>query len=45
MNAGYEWHAWTINDPQVAKELVGRSISSITTDRPLEIREALQPNQ
>jgi glycerophosphoryl diester phosphodiesterase len=42
MNAGYEWHAWTINDPQVAKELVGRSISSITTDRPLEIREALK---
>jgi glycerophosphoryl diester phosphodiesterase len=45
MDAGYEWHAWTVNDPQVAKELVGRSISSITTDRPLEIREALQPNQ
>jgi len=42
MNAGYEWHAWTINDPQVAKELVGRSISSITTDRPVEIREALK---
>ena len=45
MDAGYESHAWTVNDPQVAKELVGRSISSITTDRPLEIRKALQPNQ
>ena len=42
MNAGYEWHAWTVNDPQVAKALVGRSISSITTDRPVEIREALK---
>ena len=42
MDAGYEWHAWTVNDPHVAKELVGRSISSITTDRPLEIREALK---
>ena len=27
---------------KVAKELVGRSISSITTDRPVEIREALK---
>ena len=42
MDAGYEWYAWTVNDPQVAKELVRRSISSITTDRPVEIREALK---
>ena len=41
MDSGYEWHAWTVNDPQVAKELVERSISSITTDRPMEIRKAL----
>lgn len=41
LDSGYEWHAWTVNDPQVAKELVGRSISSITTDRPMEIRKAL----
>ena len=41
MDSGYEWHAWTVNDPQVAKELVRRSISSITTDRPMEIRKAL----
>ena len=42
MNAGYEWHAWTVNDPKVAKELLGRSISSITTDRPMVIRETLK---
>ena len=42
MEAGHEWHAWTVNDPKVAKELVKRSISSITTDRPLAIREALK---
>ena len=42
MDGGYEWHAWTVNDPEAAKELVGRSISSITTDRPMVIREALK---
>ena len=41
INEGYEWHAWTVNDPKVAKELVYRSISSITTDRPKLIADNL----
>ena len=34
INAGYEWHAWTINDSATAQRLVKRGIESITTDRP-----------
>lgn len=34
LNAGYEWHAWTINDVPTAKRLAKRGIYSITTDRP-----------
>lgn len=34
INAGFEWHAWTINDIRTAEKLVKRGIDSITTDRP-----------
>ena len=34
LDAGYEWHAWTINDVATARELAKRGIFSITTDRP-----------
>ena len=34
INAGFEWHAWTINDSATAQRLVKRGIESITTDRP-----------
>ena len=34
LDAGYEWHAWTINDVVTAKSLAKRGIYSITTDRP-----------
>ena len=34
LDAGYEWHTWTVNDPDMAKELVQRGVHSITTDRP-----------
>ena len=34
MKAGYEWHAWTVNDVATAKKLKALGIHSITTDRP-----------
>ena len=34
LDAGFEWHAWTINDVATAKKLAKRGISSITTDCP-----------
>ena len=40
-DAGYEWHAWTINDVPTAKRLAKRGIYSITTDRPKLIASGL----
>ena len=34
LGAGFEWHAWTINDVETANRLAKRGIYSITTDRP-----------
>ncbi|WDQ15534.1 glycerophosphodiester phosphodiesterase [Rhodopirellula sp. P2] len=39
--AGCAMHGWTIDDPAVAKQLVGLGFESITTNRPAEIRSAL----
>ncbi len=39
LDAGYEYHVWTVNDPARAHELAGYGAMSITTDVPLEIRE------
>ncbi|MDG1172840.1 MAG: glycerophosphodiester phosphodiesterase [Opitutales bacterium] len=41
LDAGYEWHVWTVNDPDMAKQLVQRGVHSITTDRPGFLRDAL----
>ena len=41
LKAGYEWHAWTVNDPSKARDLKKRGIYSITTDRPKMIAENL----
>ena len=41
LDAGYEWHAWTINDAPTAKRLAKRGIYSITTDRPKLIASGL----
>lgn len=43
LDAGYEWHAWTINDIPTAKRLARRGIFSITTDRPFLIRNSFNP--
>ena len=34
LDAGFEWHAWTINDILTARQLTKRGIYSITTDCP-----------
>ena len=41
MNAGYEWHAWTVNDVATAKKLKALGIHYITTDRPALIKGSL----
>ena len=41
LSAGFEWHAWTINDVVTAKRLAKRDISSVTTDRPKLIGSGL----
>lgn len=41
LSAGFEWHAWTINDVETAKRLANRDIYSVTTDRPKLIGSGL----
>jgi len=41
LDAGFEWHAWTINDVPTAKSMTKRGIYSITTDRPKLIASGL----
>ncbi len=41
--AGLEVHAWTINDPERARELVSWGVQSITTDKPALMLESLKP--
>lgn len=38
---GYEWHVWTIDEPQEAKQMSGLGVVSITTNRPGYIRKHL----
>ncbi len=40
--AGFELHAWTVNSIDAAKTLQALGVQSITTDRPLLIRDAIQ---
>jgi len=42
MDAGLEFHAWTIDDPVYAKQLVSFGAKSITTNRPEFLRQKLQ---
>lgn len=41
LGAGFEWHAWTINDLPTARKLGGRGIYSLTTDRPKLLNQGL----
>ena len=39
---GYPYHVWTVNDRKLAKQLSSWGVKSITTDRPLFIRQAFE---
>ena len=39
------FHCWTVNDAAVAKQFQSLGVDSITTDRPLFIREAIAGDQ
>ena len=38
-DAGYEFHVWTVDDPDKAKRFAGLGVNSITTNRPGWLRE------
>jgi glycerophosphoryl diester phosphodiesterase len=40
--AGFEFHVWTVNTPEHAKQLAGYGVNSITTDYPGRILEAVK---
>lgn len=40
-DAGFEYHSWTIDDPQIAKNFLKLGALSITTNRPAFLRDAL----
>ncbi len=42
---GLEWHAYTINEPDIAQRLIELGVDSITTDRPGWLRERLQARE
>lgn len=39
---GYEYHVWTVNDPDQARYFSKLGVESITTDRPAFIRKAIE---
>lgn len=39
--AGLELHVWTVNDPELARQMLGLGARSITTDRPAWLRDQL----
>ena len=39
--AGLRLYVWTVDDPAVAKRMVGLGVDGITTDRPGWLREQL----
>lgn len=39
--AGLEWIVWTVNEADLARSIAGHGVSSITTDKPVLIRNAL----
>tara|TARA_B110000305_G_scaffold183062_1_gene203337 strand:- start:2796 stop:3506 length:711 start_codon:yes stop_codon:yes gene_type:complete len=38
IDAGFEYHSWTIDDKDIAKKLIGWRVQSITTNNPNQIR-------
>lgn len=41
--AGYEFHVWTVNTPDLARRMMNLGVDSITTNRPGFLRQALGP--
>jgi glycerophosphoryl diester phosphodiesterase len=41
-HAGFQFHVWTVNDVDAAREFADLGAASITTDRPAFIRKAIQ---
>jgi glycerophosphoryl diester phosphodiesterase len=41
LDAGLSFVTWTVDDPQIALDLVAMGVTAITTDRPKAVREAL----
>jgi glycerophosphoryl diester phosphodiesterase len=39
--AGFEYHCWTVDDPELARRFLGLGAESITTNRPEFLRKAL----
>lgn len=44
-DAGYQYHVWTVDDPNDAKRLVDWGAESVTTNVPAVIRDGLAPSQ
>ena len=42
--AGFEYHSWTIDDNQVAEQLLKWGAASITTNQPSYLRQQLSSN-
>ena len=40
--AGFEFHVWTVDDPDFAQQLVSWGTQSITTNRPADMGAALR---
>lgn len=43
-NAGFEYHCWTVDAPEVARKFLKLGALSVTTNRPAFLREALKRN-
>ena len=42
--AGFEYHSWTIDDNQIAEQLLKWGTASITTNQPSYLRQQLSSN-
>lgn len=43
-DAGFEYHCWTVDEPEIARRFLGLGALSITTNRPAFLRESLSGN-
>lgn len=41
LQAGYEWHVWTVDDPKAALRFIDWGVQSITTNKPGLIRDSV----